>query len=171
MRGKMFRDLIRESTPVDVREAFDDEAAYVAFANRGRDAVARALAGADRVEEAEVLALHRGLGVLLRLLRRRDGLSVEELARAARVDPAELTRIESDASYDPSPRTIYQLEEHFRLPARSLVLLSGAQDVGDDVRSEAIRFAASADGISTLSRAERKLLNSFVAFLKAHTDS
>ena len=104
------------------------------------------------------------------MLRRRERLSIDELAQNARVDASELRRIELDPVFDPNPRTIFQLAQYFKLPERSLVVLSGAVRVDDNVREEAVRFAASSDHISGLTREQRKHLNQFVKFLRELTD-
>ncbi len=116
----------------------------------------------------EAKALREGLSALLQLLRRREDMSQDELASAARVEPEEIRQIESDSSYTPNPRTIYQLEQVFRLPARTLVKLSGAtKRTRPEFAAEVLRFAANARGMSTLTYEEKKLLNEFVMFLSS----
>jgi transcriptional regulator with XRE-family HTH domain len=167
--NRVLRDTLLEASELELREAlrgtpedFDELAA------RGRAAAQRALATTD--DTADVQDLHRGLGALIQMLRRRDHVSIDELATQARVDINELRRIELNAAFEPNPRTICQLEQYFKLPARSFVILSGAVRVDSDVRAEAVRFAASSENIAGLSREERKLLNRFVKFLREHTD-
>ena len=53
---------------------------------------------------------------------------------------------------------------------RSLVILSGAMHVDNNIREEAVRFAANSEDIQELTNEERKLLNHFVKFLSKHTD-
>lgn len=150
------------------------------LASRGRAAAERALASTARSAESITSApdmdatnqLHEGLSVLLHLLRRRDNLSEEDLAARARVDVTEVRRIEHDRTYTPSPRTVYQLEQVFRLPKRTLVKLSGlARAQSPEFKDEVLRFAASSRAIQKMTREERKLLNEFVRFLSLHTDS
>jgi transcriptional regulator with XRE-family HTH domain len=164
------REILLEATEEELRDALAEAGQDLAsLASRGRAAAERALGG--RCDEtAQILGLHRGLGSLVHMLRRRAKLSVEELAARARIDVSELRGIELDPSIDPNPRTMYQLEEYFDLPARSLIILSGAVQVANDVREEAVRFAASSQGISNLSREEKRLLNRFVRFLEEYTD-
>ena len=65
---------------------------------------------AERVKDVgRVKALHEGLGALLVLLRRKAGLSQEEVSKRARVDVEEVRAIETDPTVEPSPRTIFQL--------------------------------------------------------------
>lgn len=149
------------------------------IAEMGRMAAARALqltasnAKTDSsADSTDWTKLHDALGALIQLLRKRDNLSEEELANRARVDVSEIRRIECDRSYIPAPRTIYQLEQTFKLPKRTLVKLSGlTKSHSKEFTEEAIRFAAHSKAIQKITRHERKLLNEFVKFLSSHTDS
>lgn len=163
------RTLIQDSSEAELREALAGSSeTFEDLAAGGRAIVARALAGsATPTDAADV---HGGLGALVRLLRRRDGLSEAELASRAAIDIAELRALESDPRCEPNPRTIFQLEHYFKLRPRTLVLLSGAVRLDSTVREEVLRFAASSRGMAKLSRHEVKLLNRFVKFLGDHTD-
>ena len=110
--------------------------------------------------------LAHSFGVLIRHLRRRDGLSIENLAKKARIDPEQLRQVEHDPHYRAKPRLVFQLASVFEIPERSLMVLSGAM-VGNDnaLEEEAERFAAMSDDMSQLTRDERRLLNDFVKFL------
>ena len=163
------RSIFIEASDDELREAFAGTGEDLdALAARGRAAADRAIAEASGV--AGVEDLHRGLGTLIQMLRRNKRLSIEELATQARVDASELQGLERDPTFDPNPRTIFQLERYFNLRERSLVILSGAVSVDDDVREEAVRFAASSENIHGLTKEERTLLNRFVKFLSTHTD-
>ena len=163
------RSILTEASDDELREAFAGTGGDLdALATRGRAAADRAIAEATAI--AGVQDLHRGLGALVQMLRRNRGLSVDELAEKARVDASELRGIESEPTFDPNPRTIFQLEKYFNLREKSLVILSGAVRVDDDVREEAVHFAASSGDIHGLTKEERKLLNQFVGFLRKHTD-
>lgn len=166
--NRALRDIFLEASEDELREAFAGTGEDLdALADRGEAVVRSALAevDTDAVEE-----LHRCLGALVQMLRRHKRISIDELARVARVDVSELRRIELDPAFEPNPRTIFQLERYFDLPERSLVVLSGAVHVDDDVREEAVRFAASSEHVSELTKEERKLLNQFVKFLREHSD-
>ena len=162
-------DIFIEASDDELRKAFaGTEEDLDALAAGGKAAADRAIAevtGAASVED-----LHRGLGALIQMLRRSKRLSVDELAENARIAASELRRIEHDPKFDPSPRTIFQLEQYFNLNERSLVILSGAMHVDNNIREEAVRFAASSEDIQELTKEERKLLNHFVKFLSKHTD-
>lgn len=167
--NRALRDILLEASEDELREALAGTGEDIdALAARGEAVVQRALS--EVRDAAGVEDLHRGLGALVQMLRRRDRLSVDELAHNARVAASELRRIELDPAFDPNPRTIFQLEQYFKLADRSLVVLSGAVQVDDDVREEAVRFAASSEHISGLTKEERKHLHQFVKFLTKHTD-
>lgn len=103
---------------------------------------------------------------LVHQLRRKDGLSVAQLAAKIRVDAAELEKVEKDPSYIPSPRTVHQLAEFIGVSARAVERLTAASAAQNDNLTEAAhRFAASSDDLSKLSQAERRDLNDFVKVL------
>ena len=167
--NRVLRAILLEASEDELREAFADTGENLnALAARGKAAAQRALA--ETCDATGVEDLHRGLGTLLQMLRRREQLSIDELAQSANVSEVELRQIETDPSFDPNPRTIFQLEQYFKLDERSLVILSGAVHVENRIREEAVRFAANSENIHGLTKEERKLLNQFVKFLKKHTD-
>ena len=120
----------------------------------------------NQAKTASTVLLHKRLNSLLIMLRRRDNLDETELALKANVDEAEIRQIEFDSAYLPSPRTIYNLEKAFSLPAGVLATLSGAILPHSPVmQSRVMEFAANAKAMGKLSKEERQLLNSFVQFL------
>jgi len=132
----------------------------------GRAVAERALAHFDVEEARSGQILREGLGVLLGLLRRREALTQDALAKAARVEVDEIRRIESDASFIPSPRTVYQLERVFKLPSRALIKLSGlSKRTRPAFTAGVLEFAANAKAMGTLTTDEKHLLNEFVKFL------
>lgn len=162
-------DILLAASEDELREALAEAGEdFESLAARGRAAAQRAIAETD--DEADIRDSHPGLGAFIRLLRRRDRMSINDLAKQARVDATELRCIESDPTFDPHPRTIYQLAQFFKLPSRSLMVLSGSVRVESDLQEEVMRFAASSESISELTREEQKLLNRFVKFLREHTD-
>ena len=167
--NRALRDILLEASDDELRDAVAHaDADLDLLAAHGKAAARRAIT--ETSDATGLQDLHRGLGALLGMLRRREQLSVDELALNARVAASELRRIELDPRHAPNPRTIYQLERYFKLATGSLVTLSGAVRVADDVREEAVRFAASSENISDLTKEERKLLNHFVKFLRKQTD-
>ncbi|MDE2562827.1 MAG: helix-turn-helix transcriptional regulator [Sphingomonadales bacterium] len=105
-------------------------------------------------------------GRFINLMRRRQGMSIEKLADAARVDASELLVIEEDVHYVPGPRTVYQLARMFDVPQARLMQLAGltaANDAG--LREEAVRFAARSEAVHRLTPEESAALSAFVAVL------
>jgi len=106
------------------------------------------------------------LGPLVHLTRRKHSLSIEKLAEEARVDLAEVISIERDPSFRPEPRTVFQIADVLKLPAKSLLQLSGNTAVKDEAfRDAAVRFAARSASVERLTSEERKILEEYVAFL------
>ncbi|UOF02884.1 helix-turn-helix domain-containing protein [Bdellovibrio reynosensis] len=135
-------------------------------------AIARALAEAGRISsktEPKIQnqkALHEGLRTIITLLRRKKGISQEELAALARINLSDVRNIETDDYFTPSPRTVYQLEQFFELEPRSLVLMSGTVSKhSSGFTDQIVKFAAHSKEIGKLSSEEKKLLNDFVKFL------
>jgi transcriptional regulator with XRE-family HTH domain len=166
-------DILLEADPASLRTTLTDIGVDAQeLIRRGRVTVERAI---NSVEDAKNIGStgdeHQGLQILLRLLRRRDNLSEEQLAERARVDVAEIRRIEYDPTYAPLPRTIYQLEQVFQLPKRSLVKLAGVtREQSPQFADEVLRFAANAKTMEKLTREETKILNAFVRFLSSNVD-
>jgi transcriptional regulator with XRE-family HTH domain len=107
-------------------------------------------------------------GSLVRLLRRSRGLSVEQLADAARVDPVEILSVECNPKHSPRPRTVHQLAAFFELPERPLVRLSNLTATrSTKLRDAAIHFAAHSSKVMELTREERSALAEFVGFLSS----
>jgi transcriptional regulator with XRE-family HTH domain len=177
--SRAFRDFILEAPDEELpelSEAFGESSE--ALLKKGKSARDRALSGMrqDGLQETGdsnqarqqvgIGALRHGFKTVLQLLCRRDGLDEQDLARSAKVDVNEICRIEADPNYMPSPRTIFQLEQVFRLPVGILAKLSGVVRFSDEaVEKEVLEFATSAKSIGKLTSEERKLLNSFVKFL------
>ncbi len=118
--------------------------------------------------DPDVAASRRAFLLFLRMLRRREGLSVDELAKRADIDRAELVAIEWNNGYRPTPLTLHKLGEFYGLPQRRLAALAGA--VRDEAVSErASKFAAQSESFAKLTREERKVVDEFVKFLKAES--
>jgi transcriptional regulator with XRE-family HTH domain len=111
------------------------------------------------------------LATLLRQLRRRDKMEIPQLAVELRVPEDELRAIEGDRDFVPKPRTIHQIAHYYKVSPRALLKLSPASVERDpDLEEVAVRFAASSDGLSKLSRDERKSLNEFIKFLSEYKE-
>lgn len=169
-------DLVLASSHEDLLAALGQEE-YTRLASQGRSLMWNALAEAQLASRATQpascesrVSLRAGLGALLAMLKRRDGLSDRELADQASIDGAELRRIELDPEYQPGPRTISKLERFFNLPPRSIAVLCSAVEVNaTEFSEEAARFAAKSASLGKLSKEERQHLNQFVKLLEELT--
>jgi transcriptional regulator with XRE-family HTH domain len=174
-----FVDFVFEASEEQIDEALSDNGEDPeAIAERAELAIDRAIARVDMAAsladtlETPEYGLHQGLNTLLDQLMRRDSLDLAQLADRADVAEDELRQIRTDAAFRPSLRTLYQLENHFKLPARSLGVLSGAVKMHSRrLEDEVTRFAAhSGRDFGKLSREERRELSQFISLLAEFTD-
>ncbi|HEX8980819.1 MAG TPA: helix-turn-helix transcriptional regulator [Parasulfuritortus sp.] len=106
-------------------------------------------------------------GTLVRLERRNSKLTIAELAKTLDIEEDELREIEHDPQYQARPRTIIEIARYFKLPPKTVMKLAGAAATNDERFTEkAMKFAAHSDDIGTLNEEEKKLLRSFVEFLR-----
>ena len=77
------------------------------------------------VRDRQVIPLRMSLGLLVRQLRLRDGLTVEALAKEAEVSEEELNHVEHNPNYTARPRLIYNLSEYFEVRLEDLSQLAG----------------------------------------------
>lgn len=111
--------------------------------------------------------LRIGLGVLVRQLRQRDGLSISILAARAQVSEDELKQVEHDPHYTARPRLIFQLSEYFGVPLAKLSQMAGTTQVVDrHFYNDVVKYAAHSDDVSGLTNEERAALDAFVSLLK-----
>lgn len=107
--------------------------------------------------------LRKALGVVVRDLRLKQGLSISELAARAQISKDELQKVEEDPSYTARPRLIYQLSKYFDFPLATLSQMSGAtEEVDPTVCKEVLKYAAYSDGRSSLSEEQKEVLDNFV---------
>jgi transcriptional regulator with XRE-family HTH domain len=112
---------------------------------------------------AEELYLRSAFGTFLRFARKERGLTVNDLATRIRVDAAELEALEHDPHVRARPRTIHLLAQFYGLPPERLMKLARVAQTHDTgLRDAAMRFAAKADDVTTLSGEESALLHDFV---------
>ena len=99
--------------------------------------------------DSGVPASRRAFLLFLRMLRRREGLSVGDLAKRTGIDHAELLAIEWNNGYRPTPLTLHKLGKFYSIPQRRLAALAGA--IRDDAVSEhASQFAARSESFTKL---------------------
>jgi len=108
-------------------------------------------------------------GAVLRQAREVRELSAIETARAARISPAYLSRLESDAVKRPSPHVLHQLSEALAVPYAELMRLNGYRVPGEaDLKAtETVSAALFAD----LTDEERDELLEYLAWYRARRRS
>jgi len=105
--------------------------------------------------------------IMMRKLRLRYNLSIEELAKKLKVRKEDIVALERSAGYLPTPMILYKLSNFFEVPQTSLNMLAGAiKEVPAELSERASRFAAQSESFEKLSSEERKILDNFVMFLK-----
>lgn len=101
--------------------------------------------------------------------RRKRGLTIEVLANEADVDLKELVAIEQhDPYYQPDPRTVYQLANYLEVSRAKLMTLAGLSQTNDNVRDDALKFAARSASVEKLSPHEMTILEGYVSVLTEH---
>jgi len=120
---------------------------------------------ANPAPEGKMTVLH----VLVHQLRRRDNLTVAQLADRIRIDIEEVETIERDPNYVPRPRTMHMLAEYMKVSTQAVQSLTAdAIARNDNMAQAALKFAASSKDLSALTNAERRGLNDFVKFLASY---
>lgn len=111
------------------------------------------------------------LGRFVTLMRRRDRLSIEQLADKADIEVGDLLSLEKDVHHVPEVRTIYRLAMVFGVSQKKLMGLSGLTRP-KDVRyvGEAVRYAARSESISELTPEEAAALDGLIALLSEKQD-
>ncbi len=107
---------------------------------------------------------------LVQNLRRKSGLTIDDLAKKTGLDHGELLAMERIDGYRPTPLSLHSLAEFYDIPTQKFAELAGAiRTVPESLREHASRFAANSASFSGLSGEEKKLLDEFVGFLKTNT--
>lgn len=105
-------------------------------------------------------------GRFVNLMRRQQGMSLEQLAVDADVDMADLVEVESDPYHRPELRTACQLASYFKVPQAGLMQVAGLAAPKDArLFDEGVRFAARSKSTAELTPEEGAALEAFVAVL------
>jgi HTH-type transcriptional regulator, competence development regulator len=105
------------------------------------------------------------------LLRRREGLSVDQFANAVNIELSEAQAIEEDPYYCVEARTVWYIAQKFSFSQSKLNALAGvvvANDIDPHIAQE--RFAARSELRVRLSSYEIDLLNAVVAVIQDQVD-
>ncbi len=121
-------------------------------------------------DEATSTEALRVFSRLIEFERRSRGLSVEDLAKQADVDLAELIAIENTGKV-PRPRTVFQLAKVLQLATGKLMELAGLAERKDQSLTQAaLRFAARSEPRAKLTKDEKEALEEFVKVLVETSD-
>jgi transcriptional regulator with XRE-family HTH domain len=105
---------------------------------------------------------------VVRGLRRSKGLGVEQFAKNAEIEKADVVAMERHPGYKPSPLVIHRLSKFYKIPQKKLAILAGAiKDAPPKMEQETSRFAAQSESFAKLTKEERKILDEFVRFLRS----
>jgi hypothetical protein len=110
--------------------------------------------------------LRQAFARLVQLKRRERALSLEDFARRAEVDLAEVVDIETNELFVPTAFCVHRIAAFFALPERPLMALAGLLSLKDaQFQNVSLRFAARSAPIDELSHDEREQLDEYVKFL------
>ena len=109
------------------------------------------------------------IGRLLKRTRQVRALSATDVARAAGISAAYLSKLENDAVKKPSPPVLHQLSEALAVPYAELMRLSGYPVPGEETppKSDTIGAALFAD----ITEDERDELLEYLAWYRARNQS
>ena len=118
-------------------------------------------------EDAQVRTMRYAFHLLVQLLRRQHGLTVDTLARETGIDRDEIVAMERNPGYTPTPLTIRKLSAHYGIPEHRMLILSGViAEVPDEFAEEVSRFATEPESFVKLTREEKKALDRFMTVLQ-----
>ena len=109
------------------------------------------------------------IGAALRQAREVRELSGIDAARAARISPAYLSKLENDAVKKPSPPVLHQLSEALAVPYTELMRLSGYPVPGEDKPATADTIGAAL--FADITEDERDELLEYLAWYRARRQS
>lgn len=106
------------------------------------------------------------LNRFVNLMRRKKGLTLEQLADKADIDLRDLLNIEEDAHYTPDVRAIYKLSQIFDVSQKKMMALSGlTKPKNKEYIEEAVLYAARSASIEQLNADELAALEGFISVL------
>ena len=105
-------------------------------------------------------------GELVNLLRRKSGLSIEQLALLAKVDASEVERVERN--FQAVASLVQRLADVLKLPADKMAQLAGVSELTDhELAKAAKQFETRLRSPMILSTSEESALNEIMATMKS----
>ena len=148
-------------------EDADYEGHSLSMLNRIAEALKQRMTVVMTAEAPEVDGMRHAFHLVVQMLRRGRGLTVDKLAQRADIDRDEIVAMERNNAYRPSPLTLHKLCNFYGIPERRMLVLAGAiKEVPQSFSETASRFAAQSESFAGLTKEERKVLDDFVQFLK-----
>lgn len=148
-------------------EDADYDGHSLSMLNRIAEALKQKMTVVMTAREPEVGRMRYAFHLVVQMLRRRHGLTVDSLAKRADIDRDEIVAMERNHAYRPSPLTLHKLCNVYRIPEKRMLVLAGAvRDAPAAFSERASRFAAQSESFAKLTREEQKVLDEFVQFLK-----
>ena len=148
-------------------EDADYEGHSLSMLNRIAEALKQRMTVVMTAKDPEVGGVQHAFRLVVTMLRRRRGLTVDELARRADIDRSEIVAMERNNACRPSPLTLHKLCGFFGIPERRMMVLAGAvKETPQGFSERASRFAAQSESFASLTKEEKKILDEFVQFLK-----
>jgi transcriptional regulator with XRE-family HTH domain len=118
-------------------------------------------------ENDETETMNYAFRELLRGLRKKSCLKIDEFAKKSGIEQEEVMRMERNGCYRPTPLALHKLSKFYGIPQRRLAVLAGAvRDVPTDLKQEVSRFAAQSESFAKLTIEEQQTLDEFVKFLR-----
>lgn len=135
--------------------------------NRIAEALKQKMTVVMTAKDPEATELRHAFQLLVQMLRRRHGFSVDALARRVEVDREEILAMERNPAYRPSPLTLHELCRFYEIPERRMLVLAGAiKEAPQGFSESASRFAAQSESSATLTDEEERALEEFLPVLK-----
>jgi transcriptional regulator with XRE-family HTH domain len=100
-------------------------------------------------------------------LRLKRGLEVDQFAKKAGIDKKDVLAIERNVNYLPTPLVLHKLSKFYGISHRKLAALAGViKDISPEFRAETSTFAAKSESFSKLTDEEKWTLDEFVKLLR-----
>jgi len=148
-------------------EDADYEGHSLSMLNRIAEALKQKMTVVMTARDPEMDGMRYAFRLVVQMLRKRHGLTVDKLAQRADVEREEIVAMERNNGYRPSPLTLHKLCQFFGIPERRMLVLAGAiRETPQDFTERASGFAAQSESFAGLTKEEKKVLDEFVQFLK-----
>jgi transcriptional regulator with XRE-family HTH domain len=151
-------------------EDSDYDGHSLSMLNRIAEALQKKLTVVLTAQDPEADTLRLAFHLCMQMLRRRQRLTIAQLATKTGVERDELIAMERNPGYRPSPLTLHKLSQFYSIPQKRLLVLAGAiKEIPQGFSEHASRFAAQSESFANLTSEEKKALDEYVSFLKSDT--